>query len=115
MLGGIPEGSRELLSAEDGPYGVFEQTVELLFGEELRADKGLADQFWGALANIDWFGPAEEEIGYSFRAAGDLLAAIRRDTGRMTYMNYYCSAPYGRVPEWISERMGAEGWTWKAA
>jgi hypothetical protein len=108
MLGGIPEGSRELLT--DGEYGAFEQLVERVFGERLRASEPDAKAFWGALANIEWKGPDDSEVAYSFRAAGDLMAAIRSDEGTMTYMNYYCAAPDGVVPEWVAEPMAREGW-----
>jgi hypothetical protein len=108
MLGGMHEGHREL--ADEGPYGLFEQTVERLFGERLRANKDDANAFWGGLANVDWTGPNGEEVGYSFRAAGDLLAAIRRDEGDMTYMLYYCAAPDGMVPVWMAEALVDEGW-----
>ena len=113
MLGGIPDGHRELCT--EGDYGAFEQTVERLFGERLRASKEDADEFWGGLANIDWSGPNGEEVGYSFRAAGDLIAAIRRDEGEMTYMHYYCSAPDGEVPWWMEDGMAAAGWTYTKA
>lgn len=111
MLGGIGTGSRELET--EGPYGAFEQTVERFFGERLRESQESADEFWGALANVDWTGPKGEEVGYSFRAAGDLLAAIRRDEGTMTYMRYYMSAPYATVPEWVALPLEAAGWEYE--
>jgi hypothetical protein len=108
MLGGLPDGHRELLT--EGAYGAFEQTVERLFGDRLRASLEDAQEFWGALANVDWLGPDGATVGYSFRAGGDLIAAIRRDEGEMTYMNYYCAAPYATVPDWVEEALVWAGW-----
>lgn len=47
----------------------------------------------------------------SFRAAGDLIAAI---LGRGDYMDWYCSGQYATVSERIDSAMSAEGWTWEA-
>ena len=80
----------------------------------LRVEESKAQSFWGALANVNWFGPNGEEVAYSFRAAGDLLAAIRRDQGRLTYMNYYCSSEVGCVPDWIGQPMADAGWRHEA-
>jgi len=112
MLGGLPDGHRELIA--EGDFGAFEQMVERVLGERVRADKSAADELWGALANVDWFGPNGEEVGYSFRAAGDLVAALRKDEGPMTYMKYYCRAPDGYVADWIEEAFTAEGWRYEA-
>lgn len=111
MLGGREDGHRELLV--DGDYGAFEQMLDRTLGDILRADENDAFEMWGALANVDWCGPNGESVGYSFRAAGDLLAAIRRDQGHMTYMYYYCSVPAGHVSEWIAQALAAQGWRYE--
>ena len=109
MLGGLREGHRDLMT--DGDYGAFEQAVDRLIGDRVRASKDDAVVLWGALANVEWKGPLGEEVGYSFRAAGDLVAALRRDEGPMTYMNYYCAGPHGVVADWIEAALGEAGWT----
>ena len=111
MLGGIPEGSRELLTPEDdSEFGAFEQMVDRTIGDRVRADKDAANELWGSLANVDWGGPNGMSVGYSFRAAGDLVAALRKDDGKMTYMNYYCSVDSGYARGWIEEALNKEGW-----
>lgn len=111
MLGGIAEGHRELFTPDEDPdYGAFEQTVDRVLGEHIRKDQESADEFWAALANVGWRGPGGLSVGYSFRAAGDLCAALRKDEGKMTYMRYYMNKPHGVVAEWIEERLAAEGW-----
>jgi hypothetical protein len=110
MMGGIPEGHRPLLV--DGGYGAFEQAVDRALGDRVRASQEDAVALWSALANVDWYGPNGIEVSYSFRAAGDLVATLRRDEGRMTYMNYYCQGPAGEVATWIEEALATEGWAY---
>jgi hypothetical protein len=105
MLGGIAGQHRSLLT--EGPYGVFEQTCERLFGEEIRQSDEEGSALWSALAKVDWTGPNGEDVGYSFRAAGDLIAALKREGD---YMAWYCSGPDGFVSEDIAEKLAAEGW-----
>lgn len=109
MLGGRKNGHRALF--DHGDFGAFEKMVDRTIGDRVRADQSAAEDLWAALANVDWTGPNGEEIGYSFRAAGDLCAALRRDEGEMTYTNYYMRKPDGFVAGWIEEAFGAEGWT----
>lgn len=108
MLGGFREG-RPLVT--EGDHGLFEQTVNRAIGDRIRTSDDDAQDLWNALANVDWFGPNGAEIGYSFRAAGDFIAAIRDDRSEMAYMRFYCGGPDGTVAEWIADALGAEGWT----
>lgn len=93
-------------------HKLFEQTVDRLLGERIRADGALAIDMWSALANVDWRGPNDAVVRYSFRAAGDMVAWIREDG---SYMDWYCSGPIGVVSPWISEALAVEGWSWVAA
>lgn len=100
-LGGVRDGRR--LNEKDA----FEMAVARALGERIRADDEMARQMWSALANQDWHHVNGDTAGYSFRAAGDLVAAVR---GHGDYMDWYCSGPYQAVTKEIEDALGAEGW-----
>jgi hypothetical protein len=75
------------------------------------SDDSIAREVWSALANVDWRHENGDEAGYSFRAAGDLIASIR---GHGTYLDWYCCGPYAWVSDRVSEAMAKEGWSWEA-
>lgn len=101
-LGGITGGR-----ARD-PEDLFEETVARVFGDRIKDDPLFCANMWSALANVDWHHTSGDTAGYSFRAAGDLIASIR---GEGDYMDWYCSGPYATVTEEIRAGMLAEGWT----
>ena len=105
-LGGIAGGRS--IDQED----MFEMAVERALGEWVRESRENGILMWGALSNVHWFHKNGDEAVYTFRAAGDLVAAIR---GESDYMDWYCSGPYGYVDEHISDAMNKEGWTYKAS
>lgn len=96
------------LRRQKGPK-MFELTVERLLGEQVRADGARAVELWSSLANVEWRGPDDAVVTYSFRSAGDLIAWVREDG---CYLDWYCSGPVGVVSRWISDALAAEGWTW---
>lgn len=86
---------------------LFEVTVELAFGDLVRADKAVAVELWCALANVSWHHEsAPGGLLHSFRGAGDLVAALRGDGD---YMDWYCSGRDGVVTSRIAD--GLFGWT----
>lgn len=121
-LGGLKDG-RPL-----NPEDKFETVINMLFGERLRAEgRGpgwceamemrrikkepmLGQRIYGSLANVIWVHLNGDEAAYSFRATGDLLAAI---VGQGEYMDWYCTWYEGQVDEEFAEAMKREGWTWK--
>lgn len=113
MLGGLWDTARPLLT--EGAHGAFEQACERAFGAAIRAEPvgatpGVGTDLWCALANVDWAHPTHGDVGYSFRAAGDLIAALRREG---MYMDWYCNGPSGHVAEHIEDALAAEGWTYE--
>lgn len=106
-LGGFP-GGRPLNHLD-----AFEMAVERALGERLRRDRRDACDFWGALANVDWCHKNGDLAGYTFRAAGDLIAAI---VGEGTdYLDFYCEAVPATIPCWAARALAKEGWKGEAA
>lgn len=106
MLGGMKDRFRALYT--EGPYGAFEQALDRALGEAMRADDAVCREVWSALANVDWSHPEHGEVGYSFRAGGDLIAAILQ---RGDYMDWYCCAGDAEVSERVADALQTEGWT----
>jgi hypothetical protein len=110
-LGGVV-GGREF-----DPSDLFEAAVRRRFGSALVAEPaggglmgdgvGVGAEIWSALANQDWRHMAGHTASYSFRAAGDLIAAAR---GSGDYIDWYCSGPYSTVTDRVRAAMKAEGW-----
>lgn len=101
-LGGIV-GGREPNCAD-----LFEAALTRALGEQMRSDDTLCAEVWSALANVDWTHKSGDTAAYSFRAAGDLIAAI---IGRGDYMDWYCSGPLATVSERVAKSMAGEGWS----
>jgi hypothetical protein len=89
-------------------YDAFEHAVNAALGDAMRADKELCCDVWGALSNTSWTHVNGDTASYSFRAAGDLVAAV---SGKGDYMTWYCCGPYGTISERIAAAMEKHGWT----
>lgn len=102
-LGGI-KGGRPF-----NPEDEFEAAVNRSLGRAMQADKSLRYEMWSALANQGWRHASGDTAGYSFRSAGDLIAAICNDG--TDYMDYYCTGDYASVSSRVADALLAEGWT----
>lgn len=100
-MGGI-WGGRPLNDLDE-----FELAVDRVLGPAIRADRNVGVALWSALANVDWVRADGATASYSFRAAGDLVAAI---AGQGDYMDWYCSGPYAVVDPAIADALAPEGW-----
>ena len=90
-------------------YTLFEEVIAGHFGERMKTDDDLCSRIWSSLANVDWYyvkGEKKFSVGYSFRAAGGLIARIR-ELG--DYMDWYCSGPYSTVDDEFRRLMKKNG------
>jgi len=101
-LGGIVDG-RPLNETD-----AFEMAVSRCLGEAMRVDDELCRELWCALANMMWVHTNGDRAAYSFRAAGDLIAAV---IGRGDYIDWYCSGTWAEVSARVASAMATEGWT----
>jgi len=105
-MGGIT-GGRPL-----DPTDMFEADMNAVLGERMRASDALCVRVWSSLANCEWSNAdTGDTASYSFRAAGDLIAAI---IGRGDYMDFYCSGPYATPDDEVESAMATRGWTCEA-
>ena len=103
-------------------HDTFEMTIARLFGDRMKLDTNISGwtcpddvnsicaDLWSALANVVWKHINGDTASYSFRAAGDLIAAIR---GQGNYMDWYFSEPYATVSDEIARALASEGWTYE--
>lgn len=105
ILGGLI-GGRQIDTADP-----FEVAVDQALGPRIRYSDTFAAEAWGTITGVYWFGPDGLPRGYTYRAAGDIVAAVR---GFGDYCQWYCSGPVfeDNLPSWITEKMAALGWRW---
>jgi hypothetical protein len=85
----------------------FEKALRDGLGDRIKDDE-VAKEVWSALANVDWYHPqTHQHAGYSFRAAGGLIAELR---GEGDYMDWYCCGPYAVVSDLIARTLKKQGW-----
>lgn len=101
-MGGLAD--RREIDADD----LFEAAIIRSLGDKIRSSDEAARALWSALSNVDWSHKNGDIASYSFRAAGDMIAAIR---GTGNYMDWYSCGPYATVSDEIADAMHAEGWT----
>lgn len=85
----------------------FERAVEQELGDLVRGDAELGNALWAALSNVVWHHRDGARVAYSFRAAGDLVAAIRREGN---YLDWYSETYAGLVAPPIALALWVHGW-----
>lgn len=89
----------------------FEAAAEQALGEAVSGSESTAIALWSALANTRWRHSGGEAVVFSYRAAGDLVAALR---GEGDYLDWYCAGAAGTIAGEIADAMATEGWTAEA-
>jgi len=92
----------------------FNDDFRELFTKRVRENEDFGTELWSALANVSWYHKSDSdntECGYSFRAAGSLIASM---LCHGDYVDWYCSGPDGVVSEHIAEKLGERGWRYEA-
>jgi hypothetical protein len=89
----------------------LEAALAAAFGTRVAGDRDLAVAIWCALGNVTWTGPDGRAWGYTFRAAGDVVAALRGERGTMPYTRWYCCGRDGVVSPEIAVAMAGQGWS----
>jgi hypothetical protein len=102
------EGHRELETK--GQYGAFEQTLERVFGAQVRCDEWQATELAKALPFLEWCGPDGECVQYSRVQAAVLMASLTKAEGERAHQKFLVSGLGERVPEWIARALRDEGW-----
>lgn len=85
----------------------FERDVAAAFGGLVRASISFGEELWSALTNVYWMHDDHAAVGYTFRSAGDLVAALY---GEGNYMDWFSGSSPGRVSKQIEVSMAAAGW-----
>jgi len=115
IFGGLGGSKEPLDLGIDYSEDEFAQTLNRCLGDFIRESKDNAYAMWSALANVDWIknnpDGSQDIASYSFRGAGDLIAAIRADGP--IYMDYYCSGELATVDYFIADALAKEGWIYK--
>jgi hypothetical protein len=87
---------------------LFEVALAAYFQGVDRDRRTFSEALWSSLTNIVW---SHATIGarlYSYRAAGDLVAALHGDSD---YLEWYCSSPSGAIDEDIDRVLCCLGWS----
>ena len=89
---------------------LFEVAVQRLFGEEMKTNKDLCHRIWSSLSNVEWIHANGDTANFSFRAAGDMIAAIIE---KGDYLDWCWNSPSAQVDPIFAEHMLEAGWTVK--
>lgn len=97
---------REQLSEEP-----FAKELQRYYGEQLRKDVHLAQDFYRALCDNIWYGSTEEtrgqKLNYSWRGAGEIIATVRTASGcpAEDYMDYYRLGNEGQISDEVAQKL----------
>lgn len=89
---------------------LFAQAVERVLGDRIRADEIVARAVWEMIAGVDWVHANGDTALYSWRLAGDILAAIRGNGNYMDWYGKYCVQGQSITDEGKTA-MATQGWS----
>ena len=98
-------------SIDDYDCSVFAVDVYAATWERVLESDDAARELYAALTNTRWFNDAHGlEEWFTFRAAGDLVASVRKAGN---YLDWY-GGDVGFVAPWVATAMAEAGWRWEA-
>jgi hypothetical protein len=92
---------------ERDPLDLFEEAIAQSLGEQMKADREVCTEVWCALSNQCWKKEPDDFAAYSWRSAGDLIAAV---TGKGIYLDFYGSGTAGSVSDRVRDALEKHGW-----
>lgn len=89
---------------------LFAQAIERVLGDRIRADENVGRAVWEMIAGVDWVHANGDTALYTWRSAGDILAAIRGNGNYMDWYGEHCVQGQS-ITEEVKTAMATQGWS----